>query len=233
MARRTRRTLKFTAIAFATCIAGYCQVSSASPPRDGAAAGLRAFATDSQRYAAHIGDSQFKVSHLERQSNGYTIESGALVDKQGRVEGGLILVRSRNGAVTGIVSRHGKSGLLQVSAGGDQTFSPSPVYELPVPDTLPGEDQEQASAPLPATAEPVFIDVLAGYTQAALDKLNGNPVSHALAQMEMVNLSLRNSNVDNIQLRLAGIRVYAEDILVSNEGLARWETLLSAVRTIY
>lgn len=233
MARRIPGTLKLTAVALAACTGWYWQTSSASPSSDSVATSLPAVATAPQRYVAQIGDSQFKVSHLEQQSNGYTIESGALVDKQGRVEGGLILVRSRNGALTGIVSRQGKSGLLQVSKSGEQRFFPAPAYPLRVPDTLPGAEEEQVSEPLSATAEPVFIDVLVGYTQAALDKLSGNPVSHALAQMEAVNLSLRNSNIDNIQLRLAGVRVLAEDIRVSSEGLARWDTLLTALRPTY
>lgn len=220
-------------IAVTLALAGYAHAADEPASRQEpvtASVTHQANAVASERYAAEIGESRFESRHLELKNNGYTVQSGVLLGARGE-EGALVLVQAPDGALTGIVSRPGKSGLLQVSPDGKRTFHPDAEVDFMRPDTVPSSESEQV-APPGANAE-VVVDALVGFTQSALQQIDVSPVAYALSQMEYVNLSLRNSRVDNVRLNLAGIRIYDEDIPVTGAGLERWQALLTPLRSGY
>lgn len=242
MALHTLASIKPIIIALSLALGSFCQASSGPqdvPVSDTQAPAAStperapvAVATTLGLYAQVLGGSHFEASHLELKDNGYTVESGKLVSDDGREEGALVMVRASDGALTAIVSREGKNGLLQVNANGERTFTAEPDHDWLNADTLPGEESASVSSPA-ATTEPVVIDALVGFTQEALSAVNVNPVAFALAQLETANLSLNNSELGNIQLQLAGIQIYDEAIPSSSAGLSRWEVLLRPLRPQY
>lgn len=225
--------MKPLAIALTLALAGYAHASddpaSSEAPATASARHVAA-AVAPGLYAQDIGESRFESRHLELKDNGYTVQSGALLGARGD-EGALILVQAPDGTLTGIISRPGKSGLLQVSPDGKRTFYPEADVDFMRADTVPSSEDEPVP-PAAANTE-VIIDALVGFTQSALQKIDVSPEAYALSQLEYVNLSLRNSRIENVRLNLAGIRVYDEDIPVTTAGLARWQTLLTPLRSQY
>jgi hypothetical protein len=193
-------------------------------------------ATSASLYSQAIGNNRFVASHLQLQDDGYTVESGNLLSPQGEI-GALVMVRAPDGALTAFVSRDGESGLLLVSADGKQMFVPDTKVDFLRPDTVEQVQDLSSQVNSAPTSDLVYVDALVGFTQAALTASPVDPVAYAKAQMESVNLSLRNSKIENIELRLVGIRITAEDIPVSASpdggGLRRWQTVLSALREQY
>lgn len=227
--------LKPIALVIAVATANYCLAADTPIGSDSAPARQSTALTGAAGAAAVfelLGDSNYKASH-HYEDNGYTIESGPLIGVQNQEQGALIVVRASDGSLTAIVSRNGQNGLLQVSANGEERFSLEPEYDWLKEDGVPAADQEPSAKEWRAQTGSGVIDVLAGFTQAALDELQGDPRSYALAQLETVNLSLRNSKIENVHLRLAGIRVHNEDIPVTTDGLARWQQMLTPLRSRY
>ncbi|EJL03098.1 hypothetical protein PflQ2_3339 [Pseudomonas fluorescens Q2-87] len=185
--------------------------------------------TSASVYANAIGDARFERSaiHVEQ---GYTIESGNLYARDGEA-GSLVVVRSPDGAVVGIVNEPDKHGLLKVDPQGRLTFIAEPAEDLLENDTV--KSQEDIGRPETASDGPSYIDMLFAYSANALNQLGVDPIAYALAQVEMVNLSLRNSRVGEVSLRLGAVSVFDVPHNTSDEGLTNWQNLLSSYRDRY
>lgn len=190
-------------------------------------------AIDSHVYRQELGDS--RVGPLQRihRNDGYTVESGGLLSREGETTGSLVAVRAPTGAVTAVVDRPGRRGLLLVDAQGKRRFLPEPAYDYLKADTLAGMPSvDLPTAPGSADAGGV-VDALVAFSTLALDTLDSDPVAFALAQLETVNVGLRNSDVRNVRVDLAGILITAKDRSVDSAGLREIQTLMEPLRAAY
>ncbi|MBD8492768.1 zinc metalloprotease [Pseudomonas syringae] len=246
-------TIKPLAVAVALLLTGHVYAAdtlqnaapSSETPVD-APVKLKAERVDIQLYEQKIGSSRFESRHLERTESGYTVESGVLHGPGGE-QGTLILVkgperkpddqlqprRESDDQLIGLVSQPGQQGVLQVKANGDSTFYFDTQPDFMQPDTVQTDEAQMTERAAVESTENITIDAMVGFTESALAKIDVNPEYFALGQLETANLSLRNSGIGHIQLRLAGIHVYAEDIPVTTEGLSRWQALLTPLRSTY
>jgi len=87
--------------------------------------GVVASAIDAQT----LGDHVFTRVNLEQTTQGYLIESGNLSIAGEKVDGSLVAVKGLDGAVTAIVDRPGKRGILLIDKAGKQRFLPEPAYD--------------------------------------------------------------------------------------------------------
>ncbi|QXH47266.1 hypothetical protein KSS93_04890 [Pseudomonas xanthosomatis] len=186
-----------------------------------------------------LGGSRFLKAHSQRNAQGYTIESGKLTDSlKGTVVGALVMVTDKDGAITAFIDRDGQRGILRLDAKGKKMFSPDAELAFPDHDSIETTeaatvgDTHNTSNVVTSNAV-TYIDALVGFTAKALAAREVDPIAFALGQMEWVNLSLRNSRVNNIELRLAGVRVTDQDIPVTGGGLSTWQTQLRAQRANY
>lgn len=189
----------------------------------------------SSLYQAEIGDFQLTGLQRNQRSDGYTVESGTLVEAKGaasEIVGSLVAVRSPLNAVTAIIDRPGKRGLLLVDSEGKRRFIEEPAYDYLRADTLPGE-QENASVPAEASSAGHDIDALIAFSTKALDVLDSDPVAFALAQLETANLGLRNSGVEGVRMNLAGIVVTDTDHGVDSAGLSATQAFMNPLRSTY
>ena len=181
-----------------------------------------------------LGGHRFLKVHSQRNAQGYTIESGNLVEPlKGKAVGALVVVTDKDGAITAFIDRDGQRGILQVSAAGKRTFSPDVDLPFPDDDAIDTTEPATVSAIRNTPGVVTYIDALVGFTAKALAAREVDPIAFALGQMEWVNLSLRNSKVNNIELRLAGVQVTDQDIPVTTEGLSTWQSQLNAQRGNY
>ncbi|MGY2258899.1 hypothetical protein [Pseudomonas sp. SDO55104_S430] len=176
---------------------------------------------DPGQSAAQLYADLIKPGVFERSSSktmdGYTVESGnvRLPDKS---TGSLVTVRSSDGSLTALVDRPGASGLLLIDNKGVATFQPEPVLAIKVEDAVPNSGEKVVVSDRDE-AGPKVIDVLIGYSRAAVAAVGGDVRANALAQVESVNLSLRNLQVSDVSLRLVGTQVVALDSPISVETL--------------
>ncbi|MBO9549511.1 hypothetical protein [Pseudomonas sp.] len=183
-------------------------------------------------YDTVLGDSRFERIRLDPDLNGYRVESGNLVGPSG-VTGAMVVVKGPDNALTAFIDSDAKRGMLQTDAAGKSTFVPD--IDLPfLPDDAIAQRQQSGASGGGSTSQAVnYIDALVGFTTKALAAREVDPKAFALGQLEWVNLSLRNSLVTNIELRLAGIRISEDDIPVTTAGLATWQRELNAQRSHY
>lgn len=193
-----------------------------------------AVATAQDVYAAELGDTRYEQRNLRLENTGYTVESGNLVSRGQGVVGMLVLVRSPDGTVMGIVDRPGHRGVLHVGIDGQRKFTAEPPADYLQPDTV--ETHEAAQPPSTGTAQPAatqYIDMLVVYTKYALEKIGEDPVAYALAQLETVNLGVQNSKAGDVRLRLAGVRVHDVDYNTSSDGLRAFQNMMTPLRSHY
>lgn len=159
--------------------------------------------------------------------NGYTVESGKLLMPDKSV-GSLITVRSGDGSLTTVVEQPGNSGLLTVNSNGESRFVPFPVKDYSLPDTVKSKKKMNSNATKSsALAGPYVIDMLVGYSKSAVQAAGGDAFANALAQVESVNLALRNSHVSNVSMRLVGVQVVEQNYPISGDTLERLSAIFS------
>lgn len=184
--------------------------------------------------AKELGGHRFLKVHSERNAQGYTIESGNLSEPlKGKIDGSLVVVTDKDGAITAIIDRPGRRGTLNVDKAGVNRFLEEPPYDYLKPDSVegPAEPASASAANKPdSTGE---IDALVLFSSKALEVLNADPVAFALAQLETANLGLRNSQVAGGHLRLAGVRVTETDHAVDGPGIEAARDLLEPLRPEY
>jgi len=178
-------------------------------------------------YADSIAPAVFERSG-SKQIDGYTVESGNLVmpDKS---RGSLVTVRSKDGSLTAVVERSGKNGLLVVNSEGEGRFIPYPVQDYSLQDTIVEKEKTKSyESKSKAVTPPYVIDMLIGYSRSAVAAAGGDAQANALAQVESVNLALRNSLVSDVSIRLVGVQVVAQNYPITPEILANLPQIFSA-----
>ncbi|HEN8800443.1 TPA: hypothetical protein U8251_003053 [Pseudomonas putida] len=184
--------------------------------------------------AQELGGYRFHNTNSQRNVQGYAIESGNLAEPlKGRIDGSLVVVTDKDGAITAIIDRPGRRGALFVDKTGSRRFVEEPAYDYLKADTL---KERAGPAQVPGADKPDNdgqIDALMLFSTKALAVLNADPVAFALAQLETSNLGLRNSQVGGVSLRLAGVRVTETDLPVDGTGLVKVRDMLTPLRPVY
>lgn len=149
-------------------------------------------------------------------SGAYEIRSASTPN----AESSLIVVESDDGSFVALVDTPDRQGTIVGNSDGSQMFIEGAEGDYMQPDTdLDPESSalQQRAADTDASGVNV-IDLLAGFSQSAADRVK-DPKAYALAQVESVNLRLRNSQVANARLRLVGIQVIEENLPVTGSTL--------------
>lgn len=184
--------------------------------------------------AKELGGHRFLKVHSERNTQGYTIESGNLSEPlKGKIDGSLVMVTDTDGAITAIVDRPGRRGTLYVDKAGARRFLEEPPYDYLKPDSVEGTAETASASAGNKPDSTGEIDALVLFSTKALAALNADPVAFALAQLETSNLGLRNSQVAGVHLRLAGVRVTETDLPVDGNGLRVVQDMLTPLRPVY
>lgn len=173
-----------------------------------------------------------KPGAFERSSSkvidGYTVESGNLIMPDKSV-GSLVTVRSKDGGLTTVVEQAGNNGLLVVNNKGEGRFTPFPPVDYSLPDTVVEKVKTDSVMSKPkASADAYVIDILIGYSRSAVVAAGGDAYANALAQVESVNLALRNSRVTNVSMRLAGVQIVEHNYPIHPETLNQLPEKFSA-----
>lgn len=161
----------------------------------------------------------------------YQVNSAMLQDRQGEPNGFIVVVNQADGAFTALVNTSYKRGLVIGLADGTQTFHEQPESDPEATDFITDQAAEQAQRPLldapPPSAQDeqdTVLTVLAGFSDEALRQV-GDPRSYALAQIETLNLSLRNSGIEHIKASLAGVSTTPTDYLIIESNLINLESI--------
>lgn len=162
-----------------------------------------------------------------KEIDGYTVESGNLTMPDKSV-GSLVTVRSKDGSLTAVVGKLGEHGLLTINNKGESRFTPFPSQDYSLPDTVVENATPSETTPSTATAGPYVIDILIGYSRRAVNFAGGNAHANALAQVESVNLALRNSLVSDVSLRLAGVEIVEQEYPITPQTLNALPRIFSA-----
>ena len=179
-----------------------------------------------QLYADLIAPAVFERSS-SKVIDGYTVESGKLrlPDKS---EGSLVTVRSTDGSLIALINKPGRFGSLRVDSQGASHFIPEPEAKADIEDAVPSPNEQVATASVDSTkTEHYVVDVLMGYSKAGVVRAGGDAHADALAKIELVNLMLRNSLVDNVSLRLVGIQIVEDDYPITTETLGKLRTIFA------
>lgn len=161
--------------------------------------------------------------HVER-SGTYEVRSASTSN----ADGSLIVAESDDGSFLALVDTPDRHGTVVSASDGSQVFIEAPDDDYMQPDTDPDPQSDalqRRAADTDASGVNV-IDVLAGFSKSAASRVK-NPEAYALAQVESVNLRLRNSQVANARLRLVGIQVIDEDFPVTKQTLGKIKTLFA------
>jgi hypothetical protein len=182
-------------------------------------------------YARFIGSAQFERSASYEQ-NGYRVESGMLSEK-GKEVGALVTVRSSEGAILALVSKTGdaaKTGVWHVTPLGVSRFEKTPAAGPIGTDYVEGTLAPDTPKAKPDASGVFTIDVLMGFSKASAVWAQ-DPVAQALAHVEAVNLSLRNTQIATAKLSLAGVQILNENLAVHSAVLARMHIVFEQGRT--
>ncbi len=207
----------FSAVSLAVLL-GAC--ANTSPPEPG---GPKSWVVESvaSKSTAELYADLIKPGVFERSSSkvidGYTVESGNLIMPD-RSVGSLVTVRSGDGSLTAVIEEAGKSGLLAINNKGESRFTPFPVRDYSLPDTVVGKAEPVKQS---KSAGPYVIDMLIGYSRSAVAAVGGDAHANALAQVESVNLALRNSLVTNVSMRLVGVQIVETNYPITQETLSK------------
>lgn len=155
-------------------------------------------------YAELIAPAVFERSS-SKVIKGYTVESGML-RMPDKTVGSLVTVRSIDGGLTALIDRPGRPGLLSVNNKGSSIFTPSSHIDSNIDDSVPSPSGD-VSVSTAVSDELKVVDILIGFSRAAVDAVGGDATAFALAQVESVNMYLRNSRVTNVTVNLVGIQV--------------------------
>lgn len=176
-----------------------------------------------------------KPGVFERSSSkvidGYTVESGNILMPDKSV-GSLITVRSGDGSLTAVVEEPGNNGLFLVGSKGESRFIPFPDRDFSLPDTVV-KNAKSVMPKSPTSVGPYVIDMLIGYSRSAVEAAGGDAHANALAQVESVNLALRNSLVTDISMRLVGVQIVESNYPITPDTLARLPEVFSEGMRVY
>lgn len=159
----------------------------------------------------------------------YHVSSSMLVSKHGEPDGFIVLVNQDDGSFTALVSTSSRRGVVIGKADGSQTFQEEIAVNDQQDDFVTDPQKEQAhrqrlseiTTPPDINQEHV-LTILVGFSEAAARQV-GDPKSFALAQIETLNLALRNSGITNIKVSLSGISTTPIDYVINSENLDKIE----------
>jgi len=157
----------------------------------------------------------------------YQVSSSMLLDEQDRPAGFLVIVKGTDGAFTALVNTPERSGVVIGKADGNQTFSEQERMDEQANDYVDAPHASppaEAASPAAADDQEHVLTVLAGFSEAAVQRV-GDPKAFALAQIETLNLALRNTGITNIRVSLSGIATTPIDYVVNGENLAKIKTV--------
>jgi hypothetical protein len=213
------------------CLAVILGACAHPPTTDSGEPESRVFENVASKSTAELYADLIAPAVFERSSSkvidGYTVESGKLrmPDKS---EGALVTVRSVDGSLTALINKPGQFGSLHVDSKGGSQFISEPETNTDFEDAVPNPNEQVATAPVDsAQAEHFVVDVLMGYSKAGVDRAGGDAHADALAKIELVNMMLRNSLVDNVSLRLVGIQVVEDNYPITSETLGGLRTIFA------
>jgi hypothetical protein len=181
--------------------------------------------TSTTSYERFIGAARF-ASTASYEQSGYQVDSANLT-LDGNLAGMLVSVRSPDGSILAIVEEPkvaGKSGTWRVTAQGQSSFIPTLPANYRLPDEVSGGvivNNQQPKAEHDGTT----IDMLVGFSRAAVNRV-GDPIAYALAQAETVNLTMRNSGLEHVVLRVSGVQIVDEDFKITPATLTRLNTIV-------
>jgi chitinase len=160
------------------------------------------------------GASVFGQVNMEKTGN-YEIRSASTSS----MDGSLVVVQSHDGSFVALIDTPYQQGTVVGTSDGSQTFIEAPSNDYMQNDAAPGQEPFLPFAAQAKTADTDasganVIDLLAGFSKSAAARVR-DPMAYALAQVEGVNLRLRNSQVSNARLRLVGIQIIDEDFPVN------------------
>jgi hypothetical protein len=161
--------------------------------------------------------------------DGYIVESGNLrmLDKS---MGSLVTVRSADGSLTAAVEKPGESGWLVINSKGEGRFLSNPSEDYSLPDTII-DNARNKGAKSSGKSGPYVIDMLVGFSRAAV--VGGDATANALALVEGVNLALRNSQVRDVSVKLAGVQVIEQNYPIVGDTLDKIPQLFSVGIEMY
>ncbi|WP_175649885.1 ricin-type beta-trefoil lectin domain protein [Pseudomonas sp. Marseille-P9899] len=172
-----------------------------------------------------------KAPRLEPQTSqpGYHLSSANLVRDNNEPGGFIVIVNKDDGSFLALVNGPNRSGLVLGQADGSQTFNEDTKTDFLKDDSV-FDPQEQARAdalkePLDSRSGELQITVLMGYSRAAADYVS-DTTAYTLAQLETVNLGLRNSGV-------TGIRLVVGEIAVTQKNYPQTTETLSSLPSIF
>lgn len=198
--------------------------------------------TDPKLYASAIGEAHFERSALRTQQ-GYTVESGSLLNEAKNEIGSMVLVRSPDGSVTAFINEPNKRGLLEIDPNGQSKFTADEPYDSMTPDTV-NENENENETESPASSGPSaptegdtpkalsYSDVLVAYGNAVYNQVS-DPIAFAMGQVETANAALRKTGDNAIALRLAAITVFHNNTSASSAGLDSWQDYLQPYRSMF
>lgn len=173
-----------------------------------------------------------QAPHLETQlsSAGYRVNSAMLLNTRGEPGGFIVVVNRDDGAFTALVNTTARSGLVVGKADGTQTFQeeakPDREDDYLVEPQFPAENAARAGgSPTRAdTNQNVILTVLTGFSEASAQRV-GDPAAFALAQIETLNMALRNTGLSHIRLVLSGVSITPLDYEMNQANLDLVPTL--------
>lgn len=174
-----------------------------------------------------------QAPHLEAQpaSTGYRVASAILINRQHEPGGFIVVVSKDDGSFTALVSTSEHKGLVVGKVGGTQRFLEEQAEKPNENDTVTDPELQSAlhrvlkdnPPPADGNAE-VIITVLAGFSDKAVNEV-GDAEGFALAQIETLNLALRNTGLPHIRIVLAGISTTPVDYPIGAETLSKLNTI--------
>lgn len=175
-------------------------------------------------YAGVIAPAVFERSS-SKVNDGYTVESGNL-RLHNMTVGSMITVRSAGGSLLAAVEKPGKRGWLVVSSKGESRFTPNPAEDYSLPDTLVEKNKPAEKMALKAKV-PYVVDVLVGFSRSAVEAGGGDATANALALVEGVNLALRNSQINELSMKLVGVQVIEQNYPIVGDTLDKVPNLFA------
>ncbi|NWA23489.1 hypothetical protein HX866_01155 [Pseudomonas gingeri] len=168
-----------------------------------------------------------------RQEKDSEVASAMLKNDKNYNVGSISVVLNNEGRFYALVESPTFRGVVRSNAKGEQFLIPEKPYDELAPDTVKLENSETNNETTVAPEADVdcngtnIVDVLAGFSRAAVNKIGGPELTldYARLAIEAANVGLRNSRIDTVRLRLLGIDIVEEDFPMTRESLSELSSL--------
>jgi len=157
----------------------------------------------------------------------YQVSSSMLLDQDDKTAGFLVLVNGADGGFVALVNTPERRGVVIGKADGSQTFREEVRPKEQPMDYIDGPQTSWSAGdakPGVSDDQDVVLTVLAGFSEEAVRQV-GDPRAFALAQIETLNLALRNTGITHIRIALSGIETTPIDYVINGENLDKILTM--------